>query len=381
MKRFSLKKHADETCKLRFCQRILSLRFIAFLSILVLITNQNMLLHTVTVANRKQMQSPAERLERSTRLLKDLLEPTQLDLFKKKNKGKPIYFDIGLSDGKDSAYHLSKGYSVIGVDAFKPWIDEAKEKFAVEIDDHRALFFNVGLSIEDAEAMELYFKEEGSVVSSFVKKKACKGIFGDDPRCKSVKVPVVRCDALLSLVEMPAEFVKIDIEMMHHSCVRALNKLPTSLLPNTVCWEEHDIPFGTAGIQRPLTDAKLILGMSELGYNRIKLVLLGEAAYMYYGIPKEKTGGGQQSGNISPDEMMHYRSFEKEGNNGKFDTEWRTVSKVFNEGLYHYPSSQLQYIRNIVYYDICMRLDPGSENLRETLSKPENFPLSSYANK
>jgi hypothetical protein len=41
-----------------------------------------------------------------------------------------LYFDFGLSMGLDTDVYLGKGYSVVSVDAFLPWVQKAREKNA-----------------------------------------------------------------------------------------------------------------------------------------------------------------------------------------------------------------------------------------------------------
>uniref|UniRef100_A0A7S4M5P7 Methyltransferase FkbM domain-containing protein n=1 Tax=Odontella aurita TaxID=265563 RepID=A0A7S4M5P7_9STRA len=320
------------------------------------------------------------QLEKSLTVLQDLLEDGQLERFKQTQNGtNPIYFDFGLSDGKDTKFHLSKGYSTVSVDAFAPWIEKAKGEFETEVRDGRALFFNVGVSTKDEDSMKLYFKSEGSVISSFEPSKGCQGMSTSNPQCKHVDVAVVRCEALFALVDRAATFVKVDIEMLHHSCVRGLSNLPTSLLPRVVCWEEHDKPFGSAKIRRPITDVKLMLGMYELGYNGVKVVLQGYKAPKFYNLSIEQTGGGQQSGNLSPDEMMHYRSYEKIINEGKFDSDWRSVEHILQEGMFASGRDKAPHFFRASYYDVCMKLGPDAEGRREVLERSDNFPLSSYS--
>ena len=174
-----------------------------------------------------------------TVFLENLLNDGTLELFKTKllhstttttdldsSIAPPIYVDFGLSDGKDTKFHLSKGYSTVSVDAYAPWIDKAKNEFQQEIKDGRALFFNIGVSTKDEDSMNFYFKNEGSVIASFEPSKGCQG--------KHIKIPVVRCEAILALIGTAATFVKVDVEMLHHPCVRGLGDLPTYLLPKII---------------------------------------------------------------------------------------------------------------------------------------------------
>jgi len=324
--------------------------------------------------------SPAMRM--STRKLKDQLAiPGQLEKF---DRTRPIYVDIGLSDGADTAYRLSQGDSVVSVDAFSPWIEKAKDRFKEEIQNNRLMLFNVGLvATGDGKAgdvMPLYFKKEGSVIASFDVTKGCQNISPTNPKCMHRDVGVVYCEALLELIGSQVNVMKIDIEMLHHSCVRGLSRLSRSdWLPKYVCWEEHDKPFGSGKIPRPITDVKLILGMYELGYDSMKVVMQGPKAATFYGISKAEAGFGQGSGALTPEEMMHYRSYER-NNDKKHDTRWLPVGDVVQEGLFAPGQDKpSHFFKHGTYYDICMRLGDNAAERKEVLKQPDNFPLSSYS--
>lgn len=320
-----------------------------------------------------------DRLAGSLAKLRQQITADQEEHF---DRSKPIYIDFGLSDGADTAHHLSKGYSVVAVDAFLPWISKAKEKFASEIAANRLLLLNVGLATEEAEAMPLYYKQEGSVIASFVKEKGCQGALFDPTKCHHTNVEVVRCESILHLINAQAELMKVDIEMLHHTCIRGLHRIPTHLLPKYVCWEEHDKPFGPARVERPVTDAKLIMGLSELGYDGVKIVMQGPKAWKFYGIDRDAAGFGQGSGTQTPEEMMHYRSYE-DHENGNFDTQWRPVHEIFSQGIFGPGTkdkpSHFFNVSGGTYYDICMKLSPNAANARIKLHDPESFPLASYA--
>jgi hypothetical protein len=337
--------------------------------------NHIQVLATLEVDSVQPTRSIIEPNRGSLLKLRNQLAPDQEANFDRSQK---IYVDFGLSDAKDTELHLSKGYSVASVDAFLPWITKAKEKFSKEIAQNRLMLFNVGLATEEAEAMPLYFKNEGSVIASFVQIKGCQGLPSNSPKCLHADVEVVRCEAILQLINAQVETMKVDIEMLHHSCLRGLHRLETSILPKYVCWEEHDKPFGSARTRRPITDTKLILGLYELGYDGVKVVMQGHPAPSYYGIDKSVAGFGQGSGSLSPEEMMHYRSHEQHAD-GKFDTDWRQVHEILQEGVFSQTLNKSAHFLQRCYFDICMKLSPDAESKRAKRQEPGSFPLASYA--
>jgi FkbM family methyltransferase len=352
--------------------------FCLILSVVLVVYEQTTLLATTMVASDSAILS-FDPIKSSLRKLRKQLTPQQEERFRRSN---PIYIDIGLNDGKDTALYLSKGYSVVSVDAFPAWVNKAKEEHAKEMADGRFLAFNVGLAIEEAESMPLYYKEEGSVVASFVKEKGCSG-WRQGAKCFEHNVQVVRCESLIQLIDARADIMKVDIEMLHHACVRSLSRLETRLLPKHVCWEEHDKAFGPGRVMRPITDAKLILGLSEAGYNQVKIIMQGPNASKYYKVEKNVTGHGSGSGVLHPDEMSHYRSHET-NKDGEFDTRWMSVEQIFTEGLFGPAKVKPLHFTNPrggTYYDVCMKLNPAAETTRPLLEHPDSFPLASYASK
>jgi hypothetical protein len=179
--------------------------------------------------------------------------------------------------------------------------------------------------------------------------------------------------------------------MMHHTCLRALQNVDTNLLPKYVCWEEHDKDFGTARMKAPVMDTKLMLLLYELGYDGVKIIMQGPYAPRFYSFTGNQAGGGSFSGDIHPEEMFHYRSYEQHGVTNEegggqklvFDADWRSVSHVLTEGIFGrgqpVPGTNLpkrkHFSRPTTYYDFCMKLNletsPGTVR-----QQPENFPIS-----
>jgi hypothetical protein len=351
------------------------------------------------------------------KLLAQLNETQQLQDFRKvlvdrmkveNTSVSKLYFDFGLSMGLDTDVYLGKGYSVVSVDAFLPWVEKAREKNSKFLySDHKLIVFNVGVTDPtapdfNADGMPLYFVKEGDVRASFMREKGCLGHPVGSRRCKHVIVPTVPCESILQLIgtgggttsdttPVRAEILKVDIEMMHHTCLRALQNLDANLLPKYVCWEEHDKDFGTARMKAPMMDTKLMLLLYELGYDGVKIIMQGPYAPRFYSFTGNQAGGGSFSGDIHPEEMFHYRSYEQhgvttvEGGGQKlvFDADWRSVSDVLTEGIFGrgqpVPGTNLPKMRHFhrptTYYDFCMKLN--LENPMGTIrQRPENFPIS-----
>src|SRR6187399_1860552 len=59
-----------------------------------------------------------------------------------------VIYDVGLFDGEDTSYYLSRGYNVVAVDANPLMVEKAKVRFAKEIAAKRLILLNVGISSE-----------------------------------------------------------------------------------------------------------------------------------------------------------------------------------------------------------------------------------------
>src|SRR6185503_8538306 len=56
-----------------------------------------------------------------------------------------LVYDVGLYDGTDTAYYLSRGYRVVAVEANPQMVARAQERFAESIDAGRLTIVPVGI--------------------------------------------------------------------------------------------------------------------------------------------------------------------------------------------------------------------------------------------
>jgi hypothetical protein len=303
----------------------------------------------------------------SMQILLQQLEPTQNEQF---DRSRPIFVDMGLNTGLDTLYHLEQDYSVVSVDAFTPHVVKFKSNFPPGHKHYsRLLVFNVGVSSIENEGtdMPFYFLRKGHPQASFNKEKACMGL--PETRCHSTSVRVVTCQSILELIGQPVDFLKIDIEMMHFTCLQALHFLQPQLLPKTVCWEEHDKPFGSAQVPNPLTDIKLMLGLWELGYDGVKIIGQGPVAAELYN-DWSIVGNGRWSPKMSVEKLKHLEPWTKD-----FDTEWKTMEHVMTRGIMpHHNLTGHAYAG--LYFDICMKLSENATMLQDLRLQRENLPIS-----
>ena len=57
-----------------------------------------------------------------------------------------LIYDVGVNDGSDSAYYLSLGFRVLGIEANPALANRLKDRFAREIEEQRYILLNVGIA-------------------------------------------------------------------------------------------------------------------------------------------------------------------------------------------------------------------------------------------
>jgi FkbM family methyltransferase len=162
-----------------------------------------------------------------------------------------LIVDVGLHDGKDTAYYLEKGYDVLAIDADPAFCVNASKRFATEIVTGRLTIRNVGIAESSGELT--FWVSSQTEWSSFDKDKATRGGMS----ATAIVVPTVRFADLLS--EFPTPFcVKIDIEGNDALCVREFERC--SALPSYVSFEANE---GAA------EDLKFLM---SLGFQRFRCI-------------------------------------------------------------------------------------------------------------
>ena len=126
-----------------------------------------------------------------------------------------LIFDIGLHNGTDSSYYLSKGYHVVAVEANPQLARQSMDRLAAEVREGRLTILNVGIS--DAEGTATFWVNElNSEQSSFIQEVGCR----DGSPCHSIEVPTTRLRPILTEFGVPF-YMKIDIERHDYLCLEA----------------------------------------------------------------------------------------------------------------------------------------------------------------
>jgi len=160
-----------------------------------------------------------------------------------------LIYDVGLHDGEDTAYYLSKGFRVVAVEANPAWAQAARDRFAQEIGDGCLTVLNVAIA-ERSGATDFWISDDHSDWSSFDRSIAGR----NGARHHAIQVTQKPFREVLEEHGLP-RYCKIDIEGSEPVCLQALSP---SFRP----------PF----ISVELTDHPSLEHLVDLGYDHFKVI-------------------------------------------------------------------------------------------------------------
>jgi FkbM family methyltransferase len=160
-------------------------------------------------------------------------------------------YDVGVHDGKDSAYYLARGFRVIGVEASPVMAAHLQSRFASEIQQGEFVLVNVAIAETEGEAE--FWISEHSEWSSFNRDMASR----DGRGCTPVTVKTRPFGSIIEEYGVPY-FCKIDIEGFDSVCLRSLNRRTA---PEYISVE--------MSLKGPTGDLHLL---KNLGYSKFKIV-------------------------------------------------------------------------------------------------------------
>jgi FkbM family methyltransferase len=162
-----------------------------------------------------------------------------------------LIYDVGVHDGADTAFYLSLGHRVIGIEASPIMAEDLRQRFAREIAAGRFTLLNIGVA--ETEGVMEFWVSAHAVWSSFHRENAARN---GTPHHK-VKVPTRLFGNVIAQFGVPL-YCKIDIEGNDRLC---LDGLSPETAPRYISIEMSH-PGGGADLQR----------MRALGYDRFKIV-------------------------------------------------------------------------------------------------------------
>lgn len=148
----------------------------------------------------------------------------------------PLVYDVGMNHGEDSAYYLTKGCRVIGIDANTDVCRFCQRRFEREIRSGQMIILNVGVSDSDG-LREFYINVSKDKISTFLPDKHLEHSWAP----KSWRPQLIRTTKLSKLIMEygQPDFIKIDVEYFDEIVLRDL--LLSGITPQYISAECHDM--------------------------------------------------------------------------------------------------------------------------------------------
>lgn len=172
-----------------------------------------------------------------------------------------LVIDVGMHNGDDTAYYLSRGYRVVAVDADPQMVAHAHSRFPSEVASGRLQLLNAGIA-EQAGRATFWICDSHTKWNSFHRGIASRTGAAHHP----VEVPTIRFAAVLERYGTP-HFLKVDIEGNERIALSDLDsgQLPAYLAVEAECaegWQSHS----------PQNAIETLAQLYELGYRDFRLV-------------------------------------------------------------------------------------------------------------
>jgi FkbM family methyltransferase len=146
-----------------------------------------------------------------------------------KNMQDDLIYDVGMHNGDDTAYYLTKGYRVVGIDANPELCAACENRFADAIAEGNLTILNVGVGIEPGSA-EFFINDRESQISSFAPNLEQRHEW------RSITRPITPLSSIMLEHGVPY-FAKIDVEHFDHLVLRDL--LAHQIRPELISAEAH----------------------------------------------------------------------------------------------------------------------------------------------
>src|SRR5215468_9932494 len=138
----------------------------------------------------------------------------------RRTAGNRVVFDIGMNNGDDSAYYLSRGYAVVAIEANPILVDRARHRFEREIASGQMRIEEFGIG-DGSGKKDFWINDERDVFSSFHHARAAR----NGMKCHAIKVECITLDTLLKKYGVPY-YLKLDVEGNEASCLQYLRSFP-----------------------------------------------------------------------------------------------------------------------------------------------------------
>ncbi len=182
---------------------------------------------------------------------------------------KDLIFDIGMRDGEDSAFYLTKGFRVVAFEADPVLADRARERFARDIERGRLHLVEGAIvpgswRADGAQKVRFYRNpanpDWGTVLQEWTLRNQVLGF----SRVEEVQVDIADLSEVIAQFGMP-HYMKIDIEGVDLECLQVLERFESR--PHYVSIESEKQSFN-----RLVREVDLL---RRLGYDSFKAVQQG----------------------------------------------------------------------------------------------------------
>jgi FkbM family methyltransferase len=151
-----------------------------------------------------------------------------------------LIIDVGMHDGQDTAFYLSKGFNVVAIEANPALADAARRRFASSVESGQLQILSVAISEREG-ALPFAVADDMTIWSSLSESFVERNRAVSGTRYRYIEVPTRPFESVLEEVGIP-RYVKIDIEGLDMLCVRALRKFDER--PDFVSLESNVSSYG-----------------------------------------------------------------------------------------------------------------------------------------
>jgi FkbM family methyltransferase len=171
-----------------------------------------------------------------------------------------LIMDVGMNNGDDTEFYLAKGFHVVAVEANPGLVEQAKKRFASQIESGRLTLYGVAISDRDG-TVDFFedLKDDGR--GSVSREYAVQNVTARGSQWQRIEVPSLRMERILEECGVP-HYLKIDIETADRLCLEALQTF--SHRPRYVSFE-----LNLAAFEDTFLALKLLW---DLDYRSFKLV-------------------------------------------------------------------------------------------------------------
>jgi FkbM family methyltransferase len=168
-----------------------------------------------------------------------------------------LVYDVGMHNGDDTAYYLSRGYNVVAVDADPVQAEKGLQRFREFVASGQLKILNVGVAKEEGE-FNFYINEVKPEWNSFDLSITSR----DGLPWHAIKIRALPFEKIIREQGVPY-YLKVDIEGHDYLCIEGLDK---NDLPKFISVEANSI--------------SLLDDLAEKGYTKFKLIFQYNLAHL-----------------------------------------------------------------------------------------------------